>query len=68
MGRPSLFWNNSIRSNWRFMKFLFGSRSRELGDRSIANACRFMRMLLVVYLILLVALVAGTFSAALSQP
>jgi hypothetical protein len=68
LGSPSLFWNNSIRNNWLFMKFLLGSRWRELGDASVATACRFMRVFLVVYLMLLVALIGGTFAMALSQP
>ena len=28
MGSPTLFWNNSIRNNWLFMKFLFSSEWR----------------------------------------
>jgi hypothetical protein len=41
MGSPSLFWNNSMRNNWLFMKFLFGSQWRELGDPAIANCLSF---------------------------
>jgi hypothetical protein len=65
MGSPSLFWNNSMRNNWLFMKFLFGSQWRELGDPAVTNACRFMRVFLVAYLALFLGPVFIVFSSAL---
>ena len=63
MGFPSLFWNNSIRNNWRFLKFLFGSKWRALGDPTVAKACRLIRLFLIAYLSLfLIGLLTATFA------
>jgi hypothetical protein len=47
------------------LKFLIGARWRELGDPSIARVCRFMRVFLVVYVLLIVSWITGTFAMAL---
>lgn len=52
MGSPSLFWNNSIRNNWLFLKFLFRSEWRALGDPALDNMCRLMRVFLTAFLVL----------------
>jgi hypothetical protein len=49
MGSPSLFWNSSPRNNWLFLKFIFSSQWRTLGDPAVAKAVRFMRIFLVFY-------------------
>jgi hypothetical protein len=56
LGSFSLFWNNSPRTGWLLLKFLWSSCSRELGDSSLITLVRFMRMLLLCYAILFVAL------------
>jgi hypothetical protein len=58
IGSPSLFWNNSMRNNWLFLKFLFGSKWRQLSDLAVSNVCRFMRVFIVVYFLLFLALIA----------
>jgi hypothetical protein len=63
MGSPTLFWNNSPRGNWLFLKFLYSSRWRELGDSTVSNIVRFMRVYFVIYLVLFLALVAFVFIA-----
>lgn len=62
IGSPSLFWNNSTRNNWLFLKFLFSAEPHSLGDRAIGRASRLMRVLFVAYpflFLLYVALLVG---------
>src|SRR5262245_378994 len=66
MGSPGVFWNNSWRSSWLFMKFLFGSQWRELADPAVAIACRFMRVFLIAYILLFLGRAIPVFSGALS--
>jgi hypothetical protein len=68
LGSPTLFWNNSPRNNWLFLKFIFSSRWRELGDPAVANAVRFMRIFLVVYFLLFFGFVAAIFTSGARQP
>jgi hypothetical protein len=65
LGSPSLFWNNSPRNNWLFLKFLCSSRWRELGDPAIAYAVRFMRIFLVIYLLFLVGMATVVLSVGI---
>jgi len=65
LGSPSLFWNNSPRHNWLYLKFLFSSRWRVLDDPSIGRAVRFMRIFLGVYVLLLIAVAVLAFTADL---
>jgi hypothetical protein len=62
IGSPSLFWNNSMRNNWLFLKFLFQSQWRELGDPQLSAVARGMQIFLIVYTAYFAALVA-TFMA-----
>jgi hypothetical protein len=55
MGSPTLFWNNSVRNNWLFGRFLFTSQWRELDDPAVSRMVPLMRFLLVVYLVLFLA-------------
>ena len=57
MGAPTVFWNNSMRNNWLFLKFLWSSRTRELGDRQIIKVVHFMRLFFVCYFALFVGIV-----------
>jgi len=51
IGSPSLFWNNSIRNNWLFLRFLYLGKWRELNDRQLAGVVRLMQVMLVIYII-----------------
>src|SRR5687767_8541606 len=57
IGSPSLFWNNSIRTNWLFFQFLFQGQWQTLGDSRLAVVARFMRIFIVVYTIGFIALI-----------
>jgi hypothetical protein len=61
IGSPSLFWNNSPRNNWLFLKFLFQGQWRQLGDRQLAISARIMQAVFVVYVLGFVALFAEMF-------
>lgn len=54
IGSPSLFWDNSLRTNWLLMRFFFRSQWQGLGDSAVANVCRFMRIFLGAYLLIFV--------------
>ena len=58
MGSPSLFWNNSLRNNWLFLKFLFSDKSAQLGDPTVARVSRVMRILFIVYSVVFLGLFA----------
>jgi hypothetical protein len=49
IGSPTIFWNNSPRSNWLFLKFVFGSSWKNLADRELSAVARSMRVLLVLF-------------------
>jgi hypothetical protein len=49
IGSPSLFWNNSMRNNRLFLKFLFGPTRQHLGDRQLGVVVRVMQVILVTY-------------------
>jgi hypothetical protein len=61
IGSPSLFWNNSMRNNWLFMKFLWSPSALELGDTAVVKVVRFLRVWYVSYLILFFGCIAGLF-------
>ena len=58
IGSPSLFWNNSLRNNWLFIKFLFQQQWQRLVDPELAAVARFMQILFVVYMAGFIGLVA----------
>jgi hypothetical protein len=60
IGSPSLFWNNSMRNNWLFIKFLFQGQWQSLGDVQLSVVARTMQIFLVLYLVAF-----GTLFAAL---
>jgi hypothetical protein len=49
IGSPSLFWNNSPRNNWLFVRFLFRGDWQNLGDAALAVVARSMQLLFVLY-------------------
>ena len=52
IGSPSLFWNNSVRNNLLFLKFLFSSHAWELDDPQLSRVVLFLRVFLLVYVVL----------------
>ena len=59
IGSPSLFWNNSMRNNWLFNKFLFQRQWQSLGDAQLSAVARIMQIFLVLYLFAFAALFAA---------
>jgi hypothetical protein len=57
MGSPTLLWNNSMRNNWLFFTFLVSAKHRELHDVALSRICVFMRIWLVAYVLLFVAMI-----------
>lgn len=51
IGSPTLFWNNSPRNNWLFLKFIFGARWQELDDSALTKVSRIVRVFSVVYML-----------------
>jgi cellulose synthase/poly-beta-1,6-N-acetylglucosamine synthase-like glycosyltransferase len=58
LGRPSLTNNNNLRTNMRFLKFLFGSESSSLNDLSLSKRLSFMRIWLIVFFVAFVVLLS----------
>jgi high-affinity Fe2+/Pb2+ permease len=59
MGEPSLFWNNSMRTVWATLKYLFKREHKELNDNSLSLLSDSMLVFLVIYVILLFGLIFG---------
>jgi len=57
IGSPSLIWNNSLRSNWLFLRFLYSPRRLELGDEPASRVVGVLRVLFPLYFLLFIALV-----------
>ena len=62
IGSPSLIWNNSMRTNWLFLKFLFGPTWKQLGDQRLALVLNVMRVYIVAYLVGFAALFVMDFT------
>lgn len=52
MGEPSLFWNNSMKSNWALTKFLFKREHKMLHDGSLSLLSDSMLIFIVIYMFL----------------
>jgi len=66
LGSPNLFWNNTLRSQWLFLRFLYSSRRHELGDESASKVVGLLRVLLplcTAFLITFVVLIVGALPA-----
>jgi hypothetical protein len=61
IGSPSLFWNNSMRNNWLFLKFMYGGGWKMLDDRPLARVIRIMQVLLIAYVVVFGLLIANVF-------
>jgi hypothetical protein len=52
LGAPTLFWNNSMRNNFLFTKFLFTRRYARLNDAVLKHIMDFMLFLFILYSVL----------------
>ena len=59
MGEPSLFWNNSLKTTWTTLKYLFKREHKELKDNSLSLLSDSMLVFLVIYVILFFGLIFG---------
>jgi hypothetical protein len=62
IGSPSLFWNNSMRSQWLFMRFVCTSQWRELDDSVVSKSVRGIRIFFVLYVLGFLGFVSFIFS------
>jgi hypothetical protein len=60
MGKPSLFLNNNLRSNFRFLKFLFTREPDTLEDGSLSFQVNVMRVWFFIYMLGFVVLIWAT--------
>lgn len=67
MGEPGLFLNNTPRTNWTFIRFLFKREDRELSDPSLSRLSRTMLIFFVCYCIVFFGLVAAMMSSSPSH-
>ena len=51
MGKPGLIANNTMSSNFTFMKFLFKREWRDLDDAGLAVLGKFMLVFFVIYMV-----------------
>ena len=49
LGKPTIFLNNSISSNFLFLRFLFKGEWKKLGDRDLESLCRRLFLLYFVF-------------------
>jgi hypothetical protein len=62
LGSPTLFWNNSPANNLRLLGFIFSAKTRELQDPAMFRICKFMRIFLVAYVVVFLALMLSMFA------
>jgi hypothetical protein len=60
LGSPTLFWNNSLANNFKFMGFLYSSKIHTLGDPALARVCIVMRVLFPTYIASFLAFAIAT--------
>ena len=61
MSEPSLFWNNSMKTNWYTLKFLFGREHKELNDNFLTSLSDSMLVFSVIYLLLFFGIILNGF-------
>ena len=49
MGSPSLFINNNLKSNYKFLKFLFKKEWETLSNEKLSSLGQFMRIFLILF-------------------
>jgi Na+/melibiose symporter-like transporter len=65
MGEPSLFWNNSLKTNWKTLKYLFKREHKDLNDNSLSLLSDSMLVFLVIYVILFFGLIFGVLATVM---
>ncbi len=60
IGSPDLFTNNTPRTNWLFLKFLYGRQWKALDDGPLVVALHVMRWFAVIYVILFAVLLGSS--------
>ena len=56
MGEPSLFWNNSMKTGWATLKYLFKCEHKGLNDNLLSLLSDSMLVLFVIYTVLFFSL------------
>ena len=51
MGKPSLFWNNSPKTSWELMKFLFKREYASLGSSKVSFLGNIMLIFMALYFV-----------------
>lgn len=64
MGKPSLFWNNSMKTGYATLKFIGRREHKVLGNPGLSRLCDFALVFFAVYLVLFFGLFFGVFSMA----
>ena len=59
MGEPSLFWNNSMKTGWATLRFLFRREHKDLRDDSLSLLSDSMLVFFAIYTILFFGLFFG---------
>ena len=62
IGSLSLFFNNTIKGNWLFSRFLRAGRYRELGDDELTRLCRLIRIVRAIFIVTFVGGLLLSFS------
>jgi len=57
LGRPTLFWNNSMKNSFAVLRFILGGHFRETGDPAVIRLCQFIRAFSYTYWAFFVAVV-----------
>ena len=61
MSEPSLFWNNSMKTNWYTLKFLFGREHKGLNDNFLSSLSDSMLVFFSIYLLLFFGIILNGF-------
>jgi hypothetical protein len=62
MGEPHLFWNNSMKTTWTTMKFLFLREHKTLNDKTLSFLSDFMLVFLLFYTVVFFGVFLGYIS------
>jgi hypothetical protein len=61
LGRPTLFWNNSMKNSFMMLEFILRGRFKETHDPEVIRLCRFIRAFIYSYWAFFVAVVVAGF-------
>jgi hypothetical protein len=57
LGRPTLFWNNSMKNSFAVLAFILGGRFRETHDSEVIRLGRFLRVFSYAYWAFFIAVI-----------